>query len=128
MAAPVLNLPPLRRDLAATYDPRVGMETMMNTGMSEEVSFLPSRSTGNYREIVIPLNEQNLQGNNNTNNSQFQESFVQLLHQIVASAQNSGGNSAQAGGAREDELPPNPSERPLTGRMGKQTGGRPSLM
>ena len=77
----MLNLPPLRRDLAATYDPRVGMETLLNAGMSEEVSFLPIRSSGNFREIVIPLNEQNLQGANNANNSQFQESFMQLLHQ-----------------------------------------------
>ena len=128
MAAPVLNLPPLRRDLAATYDPRVGMETMLNAGMSEEVSFMPIRSTGNFREIVIPLNEQNLQGANNANNSQIQESFMQLLHQIVATAQNSGGNQPLGGGAREDELPPNPSEHPLTGRTTMQTGGKPSLM
>ena len=123
----MLNLPAVRRDGNAEYDPRVGMERMLNAGMTEDVSFLPIRSSGNVREIVIPLNEPNLQTNN-----QFQESFLQLLHQIVETAQNSNGTglnsngTGQAGGERrEEELPPNPSQTPLTA---KKQETRPSLM
>lgn len=108
------------------------MEALLNAGMAEDVSFLPIRSSGNYREIVIPLNEPNLQ---NANSSQFQESFLQLLHQIVENAQNAGGSRAQAGAAREDELPPRPSGHPLTGQTNAaaaettaKPAAKPSLM
>ena len=110
---PVVNLPPIPREPSVTLDPRYGMDNLVNGAMSENESILPIRSTGNIREITIPLTESSL-----PQNQQIQ-SFIRMLQQILDP-------QVSSAPSREEVRPP--LSQVLSNSVVPATVNKPSLM
>ena len=111
---PVVNLPPIPREPSVTLDPRYGMDNLVNGAMSENESILPIRSTGNIREITIPLTDEA----SLPQNQQIQ-SFIRMLQQILDP-------QASSAPTREEVRPP--LSQVLSNSVGPATVKKPSLM